>query len=73
MSLAGGSLGFLNEKGERPRGPGRIRDRLWLGRPYGCRFALAYSQGDDHDPGGQPLSYPKYSPPAHAASTGHLP
>ncbi len=73
MSLPRGSLGFLNEKAERPRGPGRIRDRLWRGFPYGRRFALAYSQGDDRDPRGQPLSSSKYSPPAHAASAGHLP
>jgi hypothetical protein len=56
MSLPCGSLGFLNEKGERPRGLGRVRDRLWRGFPYGCHFALAFSQGDDRDPGGQPLS-----------------
>jgi hypothetical protein len=56
MSLPYGSLGFLNEKAERPRGFGRVRDRLWRGFPYGCHFALAYSQGDDRDPGGQPLS-----------------
>jgi len=73
MSLPCGSLGFLHAKADRPRGGGRIRDRLRLGCPYGCHFALALSQGDDRDPGGQPLSQSKYSPPADAASAGHLP
>jgi hypothetical protein len=73
MSLPSGSLGFLNEKAERPRGSGRIRDRLRLGCPFGCHFALAFSQGDDRDPGGQPLAHSEYGPPAHAASAGHMP
>jgi hypothetical protein len=55
MSLPSGSLGFLHAKAERPRGFGRIRYRLRLGCPYGCHFALAFSQGDDRYPGG-PLS-----------------
>src|SRR5216683_7730310 len=73
MSLPCGSLGFLHAKAERPRGLGRIRDRLWLGLPHGRHFALAHSQADDRDPRGQPLSSSKYSPPAHAAPAGHLP
>jgi hypothetical protein len=73
MSLPRGSLGFLNEKAERPRGLGRIRNRVRLGWPDGCHLALTFSQGDGRYPGGQPLSYSKYSPPAHAAPAGHMP
>ena len=75
MSLPRGSLGFLNAKAERPRGVGRIRDRLRRGFPYGGQFALSIPKGDDRDPerGGQPLAHSKYIPPAHAASAGHVP
>lgn len=57
MSPPHGSLGFLNEKGERPRGPGRIRDRLRRGFPYGGHFSLSFPKGDHRDPDGQPLSH----------------
>jgi len=59
MSPPRGSLGFLNEKAERPGGLGRIRDRLRRGCPYGGQFAGFIPKGDDRnaDPGGQPLSH----------------
>jgi hypothetical protein len=75
MSPPLGSLGFLNEKVWLHRSIGRIRDRLRRGCPYGGQFALSIPKGDDRnaDPGGQPLSHTKYSPPARAASADHLP
>ncbi len=62
MSLPRGSLGFLewraNEKGERPRGGGRIRDRLRRGLPYGGQFAVSVPEGYcDLEPCGRPLTH----------------
>lgn len=54
MSPPRGSLGFLNEKAERPRGPGRIRDRLRRSLPDGGQYALSVPEGDDRR--NQPLS-----------------
>ena len=77
MSLPRGSLGFLNDKAERPRGFGRIRDRLWLGRPDRGELALSYAEGNNRDrqreSDAQPLSDTERRPPTLAGSAGHVP
>ncbi len=74
MRLPRGSLGFLNDKAERPRGAGRIRDRLRLGCPDGGQSVpLFQGNGRDSQSYAQPLSHTEHSPPAHTASTGHVP
>src|ERR1700694_6304588 len=75
MTLPKVSLAFLNDKAHPPRGSGRTRDRLWLGRPDRGQFALSHPKGDDLDPesDAQLLSYTECSPPTHASSAGHVP
>jgi hypothetical protein len=75
MSLPRGSLGFLNEKGEPPRGSGRGRDRLRRGCPDGGQFAVSHSKGNDRErnPDAQPHSHTECKPPTLASSAGHVP
>jgi len=75
MSPPRGSLGFLSDKAERYGGLGCIRDRLRRGCPDGGHFAIRLTQGNDRDCQSyvQPFSDTKHRPPAHTASTGHVP